>query len=273
MWNLDLSVLIALGATACAYAWGVRNVWRHAGAGHGITVRRVLCFLGAMLALVAALVSPLDGLSDDLFAAHMSQHLLLILVAAPLLVLSDFPLALVWALPRRLAQTLAQRVKQSRTLTGGWRVLSHPVAAWLLFAAALWGWHASVLYEAALANPALHAFEHLVLVAAAMLFWWVLFKPNAPAHIHYAMAIAYLFLTALQSGVLGALMTFTSRPWYAYYATRTAAYGLTWMEDQQLAGIIMWVPGGIVFSLLTIGYFAAWFRALERRSSEQKPVF
>ena len=98
----------------------------------------------------------------------------------------------------------------------------------------------------------------------------MLFKHTRPGHLHYAMAIAYLFTTALQSGILGALMTFTSQAWYPYYADLAAPWGLSALQDQQLAGLIMWVPGGFVFTLLTIGYFAAWLRALERRSEQRQ---
>jgi len=123
-----------------------------------------------------------------------------------------------------------------------------------------------MFYQAALHNELVHTLEHLIFIITAMLFWWVLFKPNRPDHIHYAMTIPFLFLTTLQSGILGALMTFTSQPWYPYYATFTNPWGLAPLEDQQLAGLIMWIPAGTVFTLLTIGYFAAWLRALERRS-------
>jgi putative membrane protein len=104
-----------------------------------------------------------------------------------------------------------------------------------------------------------------------MLFWWILLKRNRPDHLHYAMTIPFLFLTVLQSGILGALMTFTSEPWYPDYAASVTQWGLSPLQDQQIAGLIMWVPGGAVFTLLTIGYFAAWLRALEQRSVRLHP--
>jgi putative membrane protein len=227
--------------------------------------------VGAVLALMVALVSPLDAMSGVLFSAHMAQHLLLILVAAPLLVLSDFPLAFLWALPQPLAQLLSRRVHQSNSVLQVWRVLTAFAFAWLAFTIALWLWHAPVVYEAALRDDAIHIGEHIVFLLIAMLFWWGLFKPvghrTEPDSVHYAIAILYLFATAMQSGILGALMTFTSQPWYPYYAPLVISWGLTPLQDQQLAGLLMWLPGGAVFTLLTIGYFAAWFRALERRTA------
>jgi putative membrane protein len=265
-WNIEPSILVSLALTAFIYVWGMLHVWQRAGTGHGINKRRYRNFLGAFLALVIAFVSPLDALSDVLFSAHMVQHLILVLVAAPLLVISDFPLAFLWALPRGWAQRLGQRWNRSQSLALIWRVISSPIFAWLLFAITLWAWHAFTLYEAALRNEAIHSLEHLGFLITAMLFWWVLLKPTGQKHLHYGMAIPYLFTTILHSGILGALMTFSSQPWYPYYAPLVTAWGLTPLQDQQLAGLIMWLPAGFVFTVLTIGYFAAWLRALEQRS-------
>src|SRR5437762_6162146 len=213
-WNLEPALLIPLALTALVYLWGLRNVWRRAGAGHGIALRHCMSFMGALLALVVALLSPLDALSGVLFSAHMAQHLILMLIAAPLLVLSDFPLALLWALPRPWARALSQRLRSAQTAPRAWGVISSPVSAWLLFALALWVWHAPALFEAALRNEMIHALEHLVFLVSATLFWWVLLKPTRPSYTHYGMAIPYLFTTALHSGILGALMTFGTQPWY-----------------------------------------------------------
>ncbi len=266
VWNFEPSILIPIAISVATYLWGMLNLWQHAGPGRGINKRRYVSFLGALLALLVALISPLDALSEVLFSAHMVQHLILILIVAPLLVMSDFPLAFLWALPRGWAQALAYRLNRSRTFARTWQVISNPVFAWLLFATALWIWHARLLYEVALQNGAIHIGEHLAFLMAAMLFWWVLLKPTRQKHLRYGMAIPYLFTTVLHSAVLGALMTFTSQPWYPYYTALVEPWGLTPLQDQQLAGLFMWIPGGIIFTLLTIGYFAAWLQALEQRS-------
>ncbi len=260
-WSFEPAVWLPILLAVLIYVWGVHNVWQRSGRGHGITRRQGLSFIGAMLMLVLALLSPLDALSGELFSAHMVQHLILILAAAPLLVLSDFQLAFLWALPRRQAQTIGGSVNQTRR-----SVLTHPVFVWIFFTVTMWLWHASAFYETALRNEAVHTLEHSLFLFSAILFWWVLFKHTRPDHLHYAMTVPFLFLTVLQSSVLGALMTFTEQPWYSYYAGTTPHWGLTPLQDQQLAGIIMWMPGGAVFTLLTIGYFAAWLRALEKRS-------
>lgn len=265
-WNLQLSLLAPLAVITLVYAWGAYTAWRHAGMGRGLRYRYVLSFVGAVLSLLIALVSPLDEFSGELFTAHMLQHLILILVSAPLLVGADLPMALAWALPRRLARSAGQRLVHTPAIQRVWRVLSHPVSAWLWFTLALWLWHAPVFFEAALRSEGIHTFEHLAFITTAILFWWALFKQSARGTIQYGVAIPYLFTTELQSAVLGALMTFTTQAWYPYYAARVSAWGLTPLQDQQLAGLIMWIPGGVVFTALTIAYFAAWFHALEVRS-------
>ncbi len=264
-WNYAPSIWLPILLTILIYIWGVRQVWQRAGWEHGITRRQWLSFVGAILMLALALISPLDALSEELFSAHMVQHLVLILAAAPLLVLSDFQLAFLWFLPRRQAQILGSGVNQTRR-----SVLTHPILVWVLFTATMWLWHASALYEAALQNEAVHTFEHITFLFTAILFWWVLFKHTRPDHLHYAMTVPFLFLTVLQSGILGALMTFTSQPWYSTYALSAPQWGLTALQDQQIAGLIMWMPGGAVFTLLTIGYFAAWLQALKRRSEKRQ---
>lgn len=265
-WNSEPSIWMPLLFSILIYAWGLHNAWRRAGRGRGITARQCICFACAILVLVLALMSPLDALSHALFSAHMIQHLILMLVAAPLLVLSDYQLAFLWVLPRRRARALGSGFHQSQSVSGGWRVFTNPVFVWVVFTLAMWLWHTPLLYQAALDNEWIHILEHLIFLMTAMLFWWLLLKQQRPDHIHYAMTIPFLFLTVLQSGILGALMTFTTQAWYPAYAVSTTTWGLTPLEDQQLAGLIMWMPGGAIFTLLTIGHFAAWLRALEQRS-------
>ncbi len=265
-WSFEPSIVTLLGLTILIYLWGVRNARRRAGAGRAWPAWRWMCFAGAVLSLILALLSPLDALSSALFSAHMTQHLILMMVTAPLLVLSDLPVAIIWALPRTWAKGLGHGLNRSVAFSRAWQALLSPVSAWLLFALPMWIWHASTIYEAALRNETIHTFEHLTFILTGMLFWWVLFRRTTADHVHYGMAVLYLFGTMLQSTVLGALMTFTTRAWYMYYAPLVGRWGMTPLQDQQLAGIIMWLPGGVVFTVLTIAYFAAWLRALERRS-------
>jgi putative membrane protein len=262
-WNFEPSLLLPLALYAFVYAWGMRNVWHRAGHGHGISVPRSLCSLGAVLALLTALASPLDGLSEVLFSAHMLQHLVLILIAAPLLALSNFPLAFLWALPRAWARVLGQWINRCRGFSQAWRVISSPLCTWFLFAILLWAWHTPLLFEAALQHEPVHAFEHLCFVLSALLFWQTLFEHTHLPHNRYGIAVPFLFTTALHSGVLGALLTFSAQPWYPDTVPLVSSWGVDPLQDQQLAGLIMWLPGGIVYNLLTIWYFGAWLRSFE----------
>ncbi len=259
-WSWDGGVLLALEVLVGLYALGLFRLWLHAGRGRGIPVWRVGAFAGAVIALFVALISPIDTLSDVLFSAHMIQHLILMLIAAPLLVFSDLPVALLWALPRRAAHVTGLNL---RYLRGIWRVLTQPPSAWAIFALTLWVWHFPAFYEAALHNNLIHFAEHVCFVSAAALFWWVLIKPSTRKQVQYGVNVLYLFTTAVQSGALGGLLTFSTAPWYASYATSAAAGSLTPLGDQQLAGLIMWLPANVLFLLLASAYFIAWMNALE----------
>ncbi|MGE5073049.1 MAG: cytochrome c oxidase assembly protein [Anaerolineae bacterium] len=264
-WSFQPEVLLPLALASLIYLAGTVRAWRHAGSGRGVRLHRVACFIVAILALVAALLSPLDALSGSLFSAHMVQHLLLMMLAAPLLVMSDFPLALLWVLPAAQRRALGQGWNAAPLLTRSWRAVTSPAGAWLLFALAMWLWHAPAFFQAALRHESIHTLEHLSFLLTAMLFWWVLLRQSGPGHVRYGAAVPYLFTTSLHSSILGALMTFTVQPWYPYYVRSSASWGLTALADQQLAGLIMWIPGGMVFAALTIGYFAAWLHSMDQR--------
>ncbi len=256
-----MSTLLGLEMLTGIYALGVFRLWLHAGRGHGIPVWRAAAFAACLLALIIALVSPLDTLAAESFAAHMTQHMILILIAAPLFVLSAYPVALMWVLPHLWANASAHHL---RHFSGLWRLITQPLVAWTIFTATLWLWHVPRLYDAALQNNTIHFFEHSCFFAAAALFWWVLVRSAGRKQIQYGLNVLYLFTTALQSGALGALMTFASQPWYSTYARGGAVFGLTALGDQQLAGLIMWLPGGVLFVLLAAAYFIAWLNAVER---------
>jgi putative membrane protein len=244
------SALLAVLVLGGLYVRGVRTLWQRAGREHVVHRWQAASFGGGLLAIVAALESPLDNLSADLFALHMVQHLLLILVAGPLLVLGA-PLApLFWALP-----------KASRRPLGAWwhsiAFLARPAVAFGLHSLALWLWHVPPLYDAALRSRGIHVLEHLTFLTTAVLFWWAVLHTARRSH---GLSILYLFGLALESTLLGALLTFSSAPWYATHLASAPAWGLTPLEDQQFAGLIMWVPGGGVYLAAALGLFAAWFK-------------
>jgi cytochrome c oxidase assembly factor CtaG len=227
----------------------------------------MVAYAAGLLTLVVALVSPLDALGSALLSAHMAQHLLLIAVAAPLLVLGQPPLALLWGLAEPRRRQLGRWWRRVPVLRSAWAVLSLPLVAWLLHTAALWVWHAPPLYQAALEAPMLHGAEHLSFLGTGLLFWWTVLAPGPAGaarsdqgRTRYGLGALSIFALTLQSGLLGALMTFAPSPWYPAYAGRTAPWGLAPLEDQQLAGLLMWVPGGMIYAAVALGLLAVWIR-------------
>lgn len=257
-WNLNLNpLLLALLATALGlYALGLLRLWRRSRLGRGGRIWQVMSYGAGLLVVTVALVSPLDGLANELGAAHMVQHVMLIAVAAPLLVMATPLPVVLWAFPASLRRQL--RGAGFVWISQAWKFLTTPFVAWGLHATVLWLWHAPALYQAALRDPLVHDLEHTTFFGTALLFWYAVLrgggKRSGPAA-----AIGLLFTTTVHSGVLAALMTFSREPWYPAYAQTTARWGFTPLEDQQLAGLIMWVPTGFLYLLASLILLAVWF--------------
>jgi putative membrane protein len=236
------AVVLSLTIAMVIYGQGVRNLWDRAGVGHGVRSRQLMLFAGGMAAVIVALLTPLDALSHDLFAAHMVQHLLLIIIAPALIVLSRPLVPMLWGVPlewRRITVKLK-----------GLAWLANPVVAWILHATVMWIWHIPSLYESALRHEFVHALEHASFFGTAMLFWWSVF-PNERMT---GMPIFSVFTMGIQSSILGAFLTFASAAWYTLHDPNP--YGLTLLQDQQLAGLIMWVPAGTVYTGIAAALFA-----------------
>ncbi len=267
-WGWEPGSVIGLALTAVLYAVGLGRTWRASGAGHGIRPWEAWCFAGGWLALFVALVSPLHPWGQVLFSAHMTQHELLMLVAAPLLVLGQPVPAFLRALPAAWASALG-RLSNGAMWKRLWAAITRPLVAWIIHAAVLWAWHAPALFQATLHNEWVHATQHVSFLAAALLFWWSLTHGRRNAA-NYGVGVLYMFTTALQSGLLGALLTFARSAWYPDYAGRTASWGLTPLEDQQLGGLIMWVPACLVYVVAGLALFAGWMRESERRVTRRE---
>ena len=221
---------------------------------HSFTVRRATFMLVGVLALGLALLSPLDALAGTRFVAHMFQHMLLIMVAAPALLLADpFPVV-VWALPH------AWRLRSGRWITRGstagrlWRGATAMPWAWVVSACVLWSWHLPSAYDAALAHRSLHYLEHLCFFLGAILFWWPVIHP-APRYrraASYPSRVVYLVLGAFQTAALGLLITLAPAPLYRAYGGSAA------LGDQALGGVIMWSLGGAIdmLAVLILVYLA-----------------
>lgn len=243
-WSFEPWVVITLGASAALYTGGLARIWRKAGRGSGVSLAQAGCFYTGLAAVVAALVSPLDAMAAYLFSAHMVQHEMLMIVAAPLLVLGK-PLAVwAWAVPRSMSRALAG-ASANRTLSALWSGVSNPPCAWALHACALWVWHIPALFDAALANESLHTVQHLSFFLSALLFWWT--PLGDASRTRRTTALLYLFTTMLHTTILGALLAIAPSVWYPGYGAGPELFGITPLDDQQLGGLIMWVPGGIAY--------------------------
>jgi putative membrane protein len=205
-----------------------------------------------------ALLSPLDRWGAQLFALHMVQHELLMLIAAPLLVLGRPLPMFLWAFDERARAGLA-RLANSAVVQSIWSTLLSPLVAWLLHALALWLWHVPRFFDAVLQDAVLHDVQHLSFLLAALVFWAAMIETRRQEQ--QGAAILYLFTTTIHTSVLGALITFATRPWYAAYLQIPRAWGLTALEDQQLGGLIMWVPGSLVYVGIALALLVRWIRA------------
>lgn len=271
VWNLDPLVLLGLGVSAMIYARGVGRLWRRAGQGRGIALWRFYCFVGGWAVLLLALVSPLDALGAALFSAHMAQHELLMLVAAPLLILGMPWVAALWAAPGRARRRIGALARH-RSIESVGHGLAHPFSAWAIYAATLWIWHIPTLYEATLESRLTHALQHSSFLASALLFWWVLLRPGRSRRSAYGLGVLYIFTTGLHGSLLGALLTFSNSVWYPSYGPRVVPWGLTPLEDQHLAGLLMWIPPGFLYLAAAVWICALWLREIERRVGRREGI-
>lgn len=262
-WDLSPPVMLPLLVTVVLYAAGLLRLWPRAGVGKGISRWAATSFVAGWLTLVISLVSPVAWLSGVLFSVHMTQHMLLLLIAAPLLTFGQPVLAWMWALGPGRRETVAHALHGPRTVRA-WHAATAPLTVFLLQALALWLWHIPSWYEAALHNEAIHALEHLCLVFAGSLFWWAMVHGRYGRR-GYGLAVLYVFMTAIHSSALGALLTVAPSVWYGDYARQAAAWRVDALADQQLAGLLMWIPAGVIFIVFGLALLAAWLGEAERR--------
>jgi putative membrane protein len=267
-WSARPEVVVPLVIVTGAYALGW---WRLRGRGGSVPGWRVVASGGGLLSLSIALSAPLEQWAHASFAAHMTQHLLLIVVAAPLLLLANPFAALVWALPTRLRARAGRWLRPGAPLRQLWRGLTLMSVAWLAHTAAVWLWHLPIAYDAAVADRLVHDLEHLAFFGTAVLFWWPIVEPAPrlrPAA-GYGALVVFLVLAALQGALLGLLLAMSPRILYRAYPSA---------EDQSLGGLIMWAAGGavdMVAVLILLGrYLGSQDRAAYRQplgASEKAP--
>ena len=257
-WSWEPSIVWPLAALLLIYSIGAYRrgslrtlLWRH------------VSFVGGWLALSFALTSPIHELGEQLFSAHMLQHEILILVSAPLISAAHPAATCLWAFAPRHRVNLGGWI---HTAESTWLLIfiTRPLTAWLLEALALWVWHIPALYQATLTSDLIHAAQHLSFFVTAVLFWSALYGVGRSA-MSYGAATVYVFGTAVHCSALGALLTFSTVLWYPAYVNTTKSWGLTALQDQQLGGVIMWVPSAVVFIVIGLVLFARWLVESDRR--------
>ena len=250
-WKPDPIAATALAITAGLYLIGL---WRMRAWPPRF---EIIAFAAGWVTLAIALLSPIATLSEWLFSVHMTQHELLMLVAAPLIAIGRPVVPMLFALPPRW------RTAAGGGMTGAaLRLASSPPFVVALHLIVLSVWHVPVLYDAAVLDDRLHLFQHVCFAGTAALFWWGLIRGRY-GRLGYGSAVLYLFAAALHNGALGALLSFSGSPWYPLYVQRAGDRDP--LVDQQLGGLIMWVPAGIVMMLFALAMFAAWLGEAERR--------
>ena len=259
-WDWEPSIIVGCIGLLVAYAWAAKFKF----------TKRAWLYFAAIIILFLTLVSPLDTLSDIyLFSAHMVQHMLLILVVPPLLLLG---------IPREMAEKAMRYPWVSRIE----KFLSEPVVAWSAGVGALWIWHWPPFYNAAVASEQIHILEHLCFLAGSTIFWWPVISPIEELRLEPLTAIIYTFAACSAHTVLGIILTFAPAGHYVEYMNPPDPYGilpvirngwgLTPQEDQQWGGLIMWIPACLVYLTFILSTMARWYRAPERPAPLNVPV-
>jgi cytochrome c oxidase assembly factor CtaG len=255
-WTLDPVLTTPLGLALLIYGTGWIRLARRAVS----PPRGAPRFLSGWAVLTLALTSPLHEAGERSFTMHMTEHELIMLAATLLLASSNAGGVLAWGLPRPLRLALAGQWKSP--LQGAWRRLTEPITATAVQGAVMWAWHAPVLFDRALDSFDWHVVQHACFLLSSLLFWWAMLHPRGRGG--YGLSAACLFATSLIGGALGALMSFAASPWYAAYAAMgMTGIGLDPVTDQQLAGLVMWIPGGLVHGIAALVMFYKWFKSSE----------
>jgi putative membrane protein len=260
-WTWPPMVVMLMLLTVVLYVAGIVRMHRTT-ARLSIRWRSVAYFALGWISLLLALDSPIHEIGEQLFWVHMTQHEILMLVSAPLLVLSRPLVPFLYALSPSRRQLMAD-LGRTRLFRSAWRLISAPVSAWLISALGLWVWHAPWLFTLAIENDWIHAAQHATFFLTALLFWWPLV--NGAPSMGYGGALIYVFTTAMHTSILGALLTFARAAWYPPYFKSAPLWNLTPLEDQQLGGLIMWIPAGTLLLAAFLILLVKWMKQSQDR--------
>jgi len=259
-WHLEPAVVLPLIVAAYGWVWAVRRIDR-AHPASPVPRRRSVAFLAGLATVAIALLSGIDTYDTTLFSVHMVQHLLLTLVAAPLIALGAPITTLLRVATPNVRRTVILPILHSRIL----RIASFPVVAWLVFAGVMWGTHFSPIFDRSLEDPVVHDVEHALYLGAALLFWWpAIGLDPSPWRMPHPVRAMYVFLQMPQNTFLAVTILNSSVPLYAHYATLVRSWGPSALQDQQIAGGLMWLFGDMLFLAAIGGIIAGWM-VLEKR--------
>lgn len=258
-WHWEPSVVIGTALIVGLYLYAIGPLRKRYHFAEPVKRSKIICFLLGMFLMFLSLVSPLDELGDTyLFSAHMVQHLVLTIVGPPLLLLGT-------------PDWFIKPILRNRILFPIARALTYPAVAFLLYNVDFWLWHDPLLYNATLENEYIHIFEHITFIVFAVLYWWPVFSPveeDLP-RLSIGGQILYLFLSGMPTVALGAGLTF-SQPLYAPYLSAPRAWGISAATDQQLGGLIMWIPGSFIYIGIMSILFIRWMQQQEATQAAEE---
>ena len=263
-WTFEPVVIVSLAVTAVVYGRGVRRLARRVP--RPDRASRTAAFYAGLAVLAVALLSPLDALAEALFSAHMVEHLLLMVVAAPLIAYSHPTAAFVAGTPQAARDGLLRaNVPGLRRAAQG---LTRPVAVWVLGTLALWAWHMPAPYDLALRHGAAHAVEHASFLGTALLFWHVVFASGGRRGVPRPVAILLVLANGVQSTALGAILLLASTPLYAAHTAGARIWHVSRLNDQQLAGALMWAPPAFLYIVVMGWLLVRWFDEMDSASAD-----
>lgn len=263
-WDLRVDVLLVIGTLAALYLAGWRRLRARARRPRRHSVasgRRLASYLSGMAFLLLALISPFDVLSGQLFFVHMMQHLLLVMIAPPLLLIANPMPVMLWGLPRWARAVAARALQRRARVRLALMKATRPGLSWMLFVVVFLGWHDPGLYNSALRSEWMHNLEHLTFFGTGMLYWWHVTGAGPRIHGRFTRGarLAFVLVTVPVNMLAGVAITFSSTPIYTYYETVPRLWGLSVLNDQIIGGFIMWVPGSMMYLATAITLIAQLF--------------
>ncbi len=260
-WNLRVEVIVPLVVLGVLFARGwlhlrARGRYRYASPG------RLISFQAGVLVIILALTSPIDRLGYYLFFMSMIQHLLLLMVAPPLLLLANPVPFLLWGLPRRWRLGLGGMLARGGRVREFLRPITRPGLSWMIFVSTLLLWHDTFLYDAALRYPLLNDFQNLTFFLTSLIFWWHILGAGPRFHrrLSWIGRVAYLVGATPFNMLLGIALAFSTSPWYTYYTEMPRLWGISPVRDQAYGGLIMWIPGSMMYLLFALLYIARYLQ-------------